>query len=259
MSATTSSSCQLTCTRSPRPSSPARDAVVALEDGDPDAGIEIHHAADGAADVDRLHDGPRRGAHALPRAGLVRKGQLLGPDRVLALPADELRRPVDVEQVGCADEIGDETGCRLLVELARGAELLDAARVEHGDAVGERERLFLIVRHEDEGDAEIALDLLQLDLHLLAELEVQGTERLVQEQHLGLDDRGARECDALSLTAGELRGLAVGEVLQAHRGERLRRTLAPLLAAAYPARGGHRRRCRGRSCGGRARSPGTPC
>ena len=33
------------------------------------------------------------------------------------------------------------------------------------------------MRHVKEGDADVALDPLQLDLHLLAELEVEGAER----------------------------------------------------------------------------------
>ena len=36
--------------------------------------------------------------------------------------------------------------------------------------------------HVDEGDADLLLDGLQLDLHLLAELEVERAERLVEEQ-----------------------------------------------------------------------------
>ena len=71
--------------------------------------------------------------------------------------------------------------------------------------------------HEDERDAELALDLLELDLHLLAELEIERAERLVEEQHLGLDHGGPRERDALTLTAGELRGPAVGVLLESHR------------------------------------------
>ena len=88
---------------------------------------------------------------------------------------------------------------RALVQVARCAELLDAARVEDRDAVRESQRLFLIVRHEDECDAELTLDLLELDLHLLAQLEVEGAERLVEQQHLGLHDGRPGERDALTL------------------------------------------------------------
>ena len=89
------------------------------------------------------------------------------------------------QQVGRADEPGDELARRLLVDLARGADLLDAAGVEHGDAVGEGQRLLLVVRDEQEGDADVPLDRLELHLHLLAQLEVEGAERLVEQQHRG--------------------------------------------------------------------------
>ena len=58
---------------------------------------------------------------------------------------------------------------------------------------------------EDERDADVALDRLELDLHLLAQLEVEGAERLVEQQHLGLVDEGPGQGDPLPLAAGELR------------------------------------------------------
>ena len=45
---------------------------------------------------------------------------------------------------------------------------------------------------------------LELDLHLAAQLEVEGAERLVEQQHLGPVDQGAGQRDALPLAAGEL-------------------------------------------------------
>ena len=155
--------------------------VVSLQYCHPSTGIQIDDVTDRAADVDRLDDGARRRAHALPRARLERQRQLLGADRVLARAADELSRAVQVEEVRGPHEVGHEARCRLLVELARSAELLDAPRVEHGDPVGERERLLLVVRDEDERDAKVALDLLQLDLHLLAQLEIECAEGLVEQ------------------------------------------------------------------------------
>ena len=60
----------------------------------------------------------------------------------------------------------------------------------------------------DEGDADLLLDRLQLDLHLLAQLQVERAQRLVEQQDLGLVDDRAGERDALLLPAGELVGLA---------------------------------------------------
>ena len=62
---------------------------------------------------------------------------------------------------------------------------------------------------------DIALDSLQLDLKLLAELEVERAERLVEQQHRGPVDERARERHALLLAARELARLALGLARQA--------------------------------------------
>src|SRR3546814_17476557 len=61
------------------------------------------------------------------------------------------------------------------------------------------------------------LQALQLDLHLLAQLEVERRERLVEQQHLGLAGERARQRHALLLSAGELSRPAVGVALQLHQ------------------------------------------
>ena len=62
---------------------------------------------------------------------------------------------------------------------------------------------------------------LELDLHLLAQLQVERAERLVEQQHARAVDDRARERDALALAAGELDGLALADAGQAHHLERL--------------------------------------
>ena len=61
-------------------------------------------------------------------------------------------------------------------------ELFDPTTVHDGDPVPHRQRLLLVVGDEDERRAGALLDPLELDLHLLAELLVQGAEGLVEEQ-----------------------------------------------------------------------------
>ena len=60
------------------------------------------------------------------------------------------------------------------------------------------------MRHVDERRAELVLDALQLELHLLAKLHVERAERLVEEQRRRPVDERPRERDALLLAAGEL-------------------------------------------------------
>ena len=61
--------------------------------------------------------------------------------------------------------------------------LVHRALAHHRDAVGHRQRLVLVVGDEDERDADLALNALELDLHRLAQLEVERRERLVEQQH----------------------------------------------------------------------------
>ncbi len=85
----------------------------------------------------------------------------------------------------------------------------------------EDQRLFLVVGDEDEGDADIPLQRQQLDLELLAELEIERAQRLVEQQHAAVVDERPGERHALLLAARELRRLAVGEGGDLHHRQRL--------------------------------------
>ena len=61
----------------------------------------------------------------------------------------------------------------------------------------------------DEGDPDLALDPDELELHLLAQLEVEGAERLVEQKDGGLVDERTRQRDALLLSARQLRWATV--------------------------------------------------
>ena len=101
-------------------------------------------------------------------------------------------------------------------------------------AVGEAERLVLVVGDEDRRRPHRALDLLQLGAHLLAQLAVQRGQRFVEQQHARADHERARQGDALLLAAGELRGASVGDALQANEREGLAYPI-PGLRPADPA------------------------
>ena len=112
------------------------------------------------------------------------------------------------EQVRHAEEVRHERRGRAFVEIRRAAELLDVPTVHDDDEVGHRHRFFLVVRDVDEGDPDVALDVLELELHLLAELQVECAERLVEQQHARDVDERAGECDALLLATRQLLRLA---------------------------------------------------
>ena len=176
--------------------------------------------------------GPHADAHALAGARLAHDAadaEARGPDRSDLLVAVALERRLEVVHV--ADEVGDEGRGRPVVDLGGRGELVDPARVHDGDAVGHRHRLLLVVRDHDEGDADVALDPLELDLHGLAQLEVEGAERLVEQQHLRVHDERAGQRDALLHAARELRRLGLLAPGEAHELERLVGLLVALLLA----------------------------
>jgi hypothetical protein len=99
-------------------------------------------------------------------------------------------------------------------------DLLDLAVHEHRHAVGERHRLLLVVRHVDGGDPERALQLLELDPGLEAQLGVEVRQGLVEEEQPSLAHDGPRECTALLLPSGELARLTIEQMLDLHLARR---------------------------------------
>ena len=60
------------------------------------------------------------------------------------------------------------------------------------------------MRDVDKGFLRAPLNLLELDLHILSELEVERAERFVQQNDIGVADESARDGDTLLLTARQL-------------------------------------------------------
>ena len=119
------------------------------------------------------------------------------------------------------DELHDEVGLRLLVDLGGRADLLDAALVDDDDLVGDLHRLLLVVRHDDRGHVDLLVQAPQPVAQLLAHARVESAERLVEQQHLRLDRQRAGERHPLALAAGQLRRVAVRPAGQVHQREQL--------------------------------------
>ena len=117
-------------------------------------------------------------------------------------------RRVIAEHIDGAEEIHHERRRRMLDDLVDGAVLLDHAVVHDHDAVGELERLFLIVGDEHAGQVDLVVQPPQPAPQLLPDLGVERAERLVEQQHFRLDRQRPRQRDALPLAAGELRRAA---------------------------------------------------
>jgi hypothetical protein len=96
----------------------------------------------------------------------------------------------------------------------------------------------LVVGDVDEGRAEGGLQLLELDLHAFAQLEIEGAERFVEQEQGGFQHQAAGDGDALALTTRELVGtlaLSPGQADALEHGLDLRLTLrSPDTASGEP-------------------------
>ena len=103
------------------------------------------------------------------------------------------------------DEAHHELVGGVLVEVARAPDLLDPPVVHHHDLLGDLHRLLLVVGDEDRRHVDLVVEPPQPGAQLLADGRVERAERLVEQQHLGLDGERAGERHALALAARELR------------------------------------------------------
>ena len=134
-----------------------------------------------------------------------------------------------VDNVGVTDKAGDKGIFGFVVNILRGADLLDLTAGHNNDGIRHGQSFLLIVGDVDEGDVHFTLQALQLQLHLLAQLEVKRAERLVKQQDAGLVDQAAGNGHALLLSAGQLVDAAAFKALQADDLEHLEHLRADLI------------------------------
>src|SRR5438093_7098737 len=212
-----------------------RVALPAHVDGEHDAeGLRVdahlHHRA-GRVDVRDLRLEARP---AVPRAHdleLVRADEgrpgarpVVPAVRVGDLQAAEAGPPVlhaAVEDVHVAEEVHDERVGGMLEDLLGRARLLDASVVHDDDAVGDLERLLLVVRDEHAGHVQLVVQVPEPLAELLAHAYVERPEGLVEQEDLGFGRQRAGERHTLALTARELRGQRALVALELHQPEQL--------------------------------------
>ncbi len=133
-----------------------------------------------------------------------------------------------VDQVRDPDEARHELGGRPLVDLDGCSDLLDLSPVHDGQPVAHGERLLLVVGHVEERDPDLLLDPFQLGLHLLAQLQVERPERLVEQEELRLVHDRPCQRHALALAPGQLERLAPAETGEPDHLEHALGPLSPL-------------------------------
>ena len=154
------------------------------------------------------------------------EAELDGPAHLRVADSDRAARMVerlvgdlaveDVHRRGAA-ETGDEQVRGVRVQVRRRRELLQPAAVHHRDQVGHRHRFDLVVRDVERGDAELALQALDLTAHLQPQLRVEIRQRLVHQERLRVADDRARERDTLALAARQLARRPLEQVFNAEQ------------------------------------------
>src|ERR1700736_3587334 len=95
------------------------------------------------------------------------------------------------------------------------------------DPIGKIDRLLDLVGDEQDRLARLLPYAQQLDLHNVAGLGVEGGERLVHQQHLGIGGKRPREPDALFHPAGEFMGIMSLETAEPDHFDELARDRVP--------------------------------
>ncbi|CAB4574248.1 unannotated protein [freshwater metagenome] len=88
------------------------------------------------------------------------------------------------------------------------------------------------MRDVDEGDTDLGLDPLQLDLHLTSQFEIERAERFIEKEERRSIDDSACERNTLLLTARELTRLSPLEMAQFDEVEDLHHCLIDILDSA---------------------------
>ena len=118
---------------------------------------------------------------------------------------------------------------RIVVDPLGAAQLHHLAQVHDGNPVADVFDDAQVVGDEYIGEPELLLEPPEEVEHLGLNGHVQGGDRLVAHQQVGIEGEGPGDVDALALTAGELVGEAVDVLgVQAHHAHELPHPLLPL-------------------------------
>jgi hypothetical protein len=119
---------------------------------------------------------------------------------------------------------------RTLVKLARRCQLLQATLMQHCNAVGHHQGLLLIVRDEQGGGAASLLNVANLIAQLAPDVRIQRSQRLIEQQHRGLESECTCKRDPLLLSTRELSRTAVRMLAESDGGQHGRSLSTSLIA-----------------------------
>ncbi len=101
-----------------------------------------------------------------------------------------------------ADKIRNESIDRFMVQIIATALLLDTTLVDNANLVRHRERLVLVVRHQNRGGTLLLQNITHLARQLFAQFDVHTGKGFVQQQYCRTRRKRTGERNALLLAAG---------------------------------------------------------
>lgn len=160
-----------------------------------------------------------------PRAGLRHRVRRRQDGRGTV---HHLLHPHDRHEIDMLDEPLDIIGRRPGHDFFGLSDLDDFAVLHEHDAAPEGDGLVEIVRDEHDGLLEFLLQLAQLRLHIAADQRIEGAERLVHEQDIGVGGERPGEAGALLHAARELVGILGVPAFEPHELDGLHGALGAL-------------------------------
>ena len=145
----------------------------------------------------------------------------------------------------------------MVVDFERHADLLQDAVVEDRDAIGHRHGFALVMGHVDHRHAELAMNPLELELHLLAQVLVERAERLVEEEYIGLNTNARARATRCCCPPESWRGYRSADCCKPTRSS-MRSPVPASRSWGSGASSGETPRSATPSCAGTARSSETP-
>src|SRR5215468_4863063 len=113
------------------------------------------------------------------------------------------------EEMSQSNELGYKTRAWTLYDFVWRGVLDHLALVDDRQHISETQRFFLIVGHQDGGDASLHENGLHFFAQLLPEMLVEVAKRFIEEEQLRCWGQSAGEGHALLLTSRELVGIAL--------------------------------------------------
>src|SRR5262249_54019341 len=120
-----------------------------------------------------------------------------------------------------ADKGGDEGRCGRAIQVLGRADLLNPTLVKNRNTIRHRERFLLVVCYIDDTYTDLPMYSFDLRLHLLAEILVESTKRLIHENEIWAKYECPSQCNTLLLPARQLIRMSIlqpGQSDHIHRG-----------------------------------------